>query len=216
MSPSLDRPDRSFVIILAAGGAKRGKKRVALVIGNADYRHAQKLAKPINDARAVKSILETLGFTAQIFNQTLDGMLRAFSAFSDNAADADIAAVYYAGHGLEVHGKNYLVPIDAQLENPRSIAEIEYKVYKLSDILDNIAGARSLQLVILDCCRVDPFGDVTRSLRGITRGCRRSIAASHLQRERSPTAWSPSRLNPAAWPMTAKKTTPTVRMSRRC
>ncbi len=144
--------------------------RIALVIGNANYQCAPKLAKPANDARAVAAKFQTLGFVTEILeNQTLDGLRKAFRAFREKVATAEIVAVYYAGHGIEVLGKNYLVPVDAQLRNPKTIADIEDEVYALPRILEDTEDARVLQLIILDCCRDDPFGDITRSLKGLTR-----------------------------------------------
>src|SRR5262245_38367425 len=94
------------------------EKRVALVIGNSMYANAPKLVNPVNDAQAVSLLLQNAGFdfVASRNDLSIEQMRRAVRDFSDVARDADIAVVYYAGHGIEVGGNNYLVPVNAALE----------------------------------------------------------------------------------------------------
>src|SRR5438876_1060503 len=101
---------------LALVTVAHAEKRVALVIGNAGYDSAPRLGNPGNDAAAIGAALQRLGFT--VTSQTdlgFDAMRRALREFAGAAAGADLAVIYYAGHGMEIGGENYLVPIDAKL-----------------------------------------------------------------------------------------------------
>src|SRR5436853_3534907 len=93
-------------------------KRVALVIGNSSYQHVPELVNPINAATSVAALLNTAGFNVVDVrrNVGIADLRRTLSSFSDLARDADIALVFYAGHGIEVDGVNYLIPVDAKLE----------------------------------------------------------------------------------------------------
>jgi uncharacterized caspase-like protein len=103
-------------LVLQAGGAAAADKRVALVIGNGAYRHTPLLKNPRNDAADMAAALERLGFTL-LLRLDLDkaGMDRAVREFAAGLADAEAGVLFYAGHGLEVGGVNYLVPVDAEL-----------------------------------------------------------------------------------------------------
>ena len=140
----------------AGGEVFAGERRVALVIGNSSYSHAPALDNPVNDATAVSVMLESAGFQVVETRSNLDfaGMRRAISDFSAMTRDADVAVVFYAGHGLEVDGTNYLIPTDARLE--RDI-DVEYEAMPLDRVLRVLEPARSLRLVILDACRDNPF-----------------------------------------------------------
>jgi tetratricopeptide (TPR) repeat protein len=131
-------------------------RRVALVIGNSDYRAVPILATPRRDAQAVADALRQDGFqTVMLMSDvTRDAMrdaLRAFRAIADNA---DWAVVYYAGHGLETGGTSHLVPIDASLHDERA-AEDETIAH--TEVAAAIGGARELRLIILDASRTNPF-----------------------------------------------------------
>ena len=130
--------------------------RIALVIGNSVYERAPKLSNPANDAAAMSEMFKRAGFdTVQLM---LDGkaveMRRALRNFSDDARNADIAIIYFAGHGIEIQGTNYLVPTDAVLE--RDIDAYDEAI-SLERLLSVIEPARQLRLVILDACRDNPF-----------------------------------------------------------
>jgi Caspase domain len=149
-------------------------RRVALVIGNANYRAVPKLANPLNDARVVAAALRAASFTEVIeqYDLGVRELQRALSAFEGKATGADWAVVYYAGHGIEVDGRNFLIPIDAQLKRA---SDVEDETFALSRVMARVAVARKLQLVILDACRENPFaarmvrsGDTTRTVG--TRG----------------------------------------------
>jgi uncharacterized caspase-like protein len=98
-------------------GPVHAEKRVALVIGNSAYQHTRALPNPRNDAEAIAKLLRDNGFAEVALKADLDyrAMREAVRLFGDTARAADVALVYYAGHGLEVAGENYLVPVDAKL-----------------------------------------------------------------------------------------------------
>jgi uncharacterized caspase-like protein len=150
-------------------------KRVALLIGNAHYAAAAALRNPGNDVAALADALEGAGFDAVLTANDLgrDAMVRALRSFEDQASGADIAVIYYSGHGLEMDGTNYLIPVDAKMVSDR---DVEDETISLDRALRSIEGARRLKLVILDACRNDPFlarmsrRDGTRALtRGLGR-----------------------------------------------
>jgi Caspase domain len=139
----------------------RAEKRVALVIGNSAYQHVPALPNPARDARAIAGMFEKAGFdvvTTQYDAGNLQ-LKRAIRQFEDAAADADVAVIYYAGHGIQIHGANYLVPVDAKLAADRDADEEAITFDRLVEATD---GARRLRLVILDACRDNAF---TRTMK---------------------------------------------------
>jgi uncharacterized caspase-like protein len=132
------------------------EKRVALVMGNSAYQNVTRLANPTNDSEAMSAILKKAGFDVVDLKRDLNinGMRRALRDFSDNARDADVAIVYFAGHGIEINGSNYLIPVDAVLE--RDIDAFDEAI-PLDRILTVVEPAKQLRLVILDACRDNPF-----------------------------------------------------------
>lgn len=142
--------------LLFTGGAASADKRVALVIGNSSYTHAPALDNPVNDATAVSIMLEGAGFHVVETRSNLDlaGMGRVIRDFAVMTHDADVAVVFYAGHGIEVDGVNYLIPTDAKLATD---IDVEYEAMPLDRVLRVLEPARSLRLVILDACRDNPF-----------------------------------------------------------
>jgi hypothetical protein len=148
----------------------RAERRVALVIGNSSYRNIAPLDNPQKDARLMADTLRSIGFeliggAAQI---DLDkGQFdRAVQSFSRQLPGADVSLFYYAGHGVQVRSSNYLVPVDA---NPVREADVDFQMVDISLVLHQMEGAATrLNLVILDACRNNPFGD--RALRGGSRG----------------------------------------------
>lgn len=152
--------------------AALAEKRVALVIGNSAYQNTSRLDNPVRDADAMRAILKDAGFDAVEFRRDLKAteMRRALRDFSDQARDADVAIVYFAGHGIEVDGMNYLVPTDAILE--RDIDTYDEAI-ALDRVLTVIEPARRLRLVILDACRDNPFSRTmkrTLASRAVGRG----------------------------------------------
>jgi uncharacterized caspase-like protein len=148
------------------------EKRIALVIGNSAYRNVAPLPNPVNDGAAFAATLKAAGFDVVDSRQDLAAAetRRALRDFADRARDADIAVVYYAGHGMEVDGTNYLIPVDAKLERDTDVFD---EAFSLDRVLLAIEPARQLRLVILDACRDNPFAKVmkrTVASRAIGRG----------------------------------------------
>lgn len=150
----------------------RADKRVALVIGNSEYANAPSLLHPSKDATAISNMLRGIGFDIVETRRDASNLdvRRALRDFSDVARDADMAVVYFSGHGMEVEGQNYLLPIDAKLQR-------EYDAYdeaiSLDRILQSIEAAKAVRLVILDASRDNPFARSmvrTSALRSATRG----------------------------------------------
>jgi uncharacterized caspase-like protein len=131
-------------------------KRVALVIGNSTYSNAPGLANPANDARAIADLFHSAHFDEVKLHLNLGNadLRRAIGDFAESAADADIAVVYYAGHGIEMDGQNYLIPVDAKLARD---FDVDDEAFTLDRVLRAIEPARRLRLVILDACRDNPF-----------------------------------------------------------
>ena len=141
-------------LVLASGPAE-AENRVALVIGNGAYGGVERLANTLNDANDISASLERLGFKVnKIANATYEDMRRSFLDFSRRAHGADMAIVFFAGHGIEVAGENWLIPIDAKLE---SDTDVEHEAIALKSVLNTVGSAAKLGLVILDACRSNPF-----------------------------------------------------------
>jgi uncharacterized caspase-like protein len=134
---------------------KRGR-RVAVVIGNAAYKSVPPLSNPHNDAEAIAKSLRNIGFeTVTLANDaTREKLIDALRTFANEAENSDWAMVYYAGHGIEVGGVNYLVPVDAKMAVDR---DIEYEAVPLSQVLRATDAAKKIKLVMLDACRDNPF-----------------------------------------------------------
>ena len=137
-------------------GPALAEKRVALVLGNSAYQNVAPLANPVNDSAKISSTLKDAGFDVVDSRRDLSAAdtRRALRDFADRARDADIAVVYYAGHGIEVDGGNYLIPVDARLERDTDVYD---EGLSLDRILVAIEPAKKLRLVILDACRDNPF-----------------------------------------------------------
>jgi Caspase domain len=131
-------------------------KRVALVIGNSAYGKVPQLSNPANDARAVGEIFRAARFDVVDIRYDLDAQAfrRAIRDFSLVVQDADVAVVFYAGHGIELGGNNYLLPIDAKLAID---VDVEDETISLDRVLKIVEPAKRLRLVMLDACRANPF-----------------------------------------------------------
>jgi len=158
-----------------ATAASEFGRRVALVIGNSAYRSVGLLPNPSRDAELVGAALRRTGVEDVTVAHDLDrdGLIAALKAFAQKADAADWAVIYYAGHGIEVGGLNYLVPVDAKLESDRDVPD---EAVSLDRILSSIEGAHKLRLVVLDACRNNPFAQQmkrTGASRAIGRGLAR-------------------------------------------
>jgi carboxyl-terminal processing protease len=132
--------------------------RVALVIGNAAYKVGA-LKNPVNDAQAIAGSLRAMGFeVTQRENTSLRDMLESFRQFSLQSQNADVRVVYYAGHGLQVKGRNYLLPVDTEI---RAEDEVPTKSADLNEFLNRLSTLKNgINVVILDACRNNPFSGV--------------------------------------------------------
>ncbi|MFK4590557.1 putative caspase-like protein [Bradyrhizobium diazoefficiens] len=162
-----------FVLASCLGcGPALAEKRVALVIGNSAYKSAPKLANPVSDAGLIGGMLKKAGFDTVDIRQDLNAseMRKALREFGARTRDADVAIIYYAGHGLEVDGTNYLIPTDAALETDTDVYD---EALPIDRVLVSIEPAKQLRLVILDACRDNPFAKTmkrTVASRAIGRG----------------------------------------------
>ena len=131
-------------------------RRVALVIGNSSYKNVPALTNPQRDAEAIAASLRNIGFETVTLaaDATREKLLDALRNFTNEAEKADWAVVYYAGHGIEVNGQNYLIPVDAKLATDR---DIQFEAVPLDQVMASLEGARKLKLVLLDACRDNPF-----------------------------------------------------------
>lgn len=154
-------------LVAASSATLDAAERVALVVGNNAYEHAPALANPLNDAKAVAGRLEEAGYSVTLLeNAGIRDMLKGLRSFCSSAQGAETAVFFFAGHGVEVDGENYLLPVDAELQEE---VDLDLETLTLADTIDEIgeSGAR-LKLIILDCCRNNPF-EATRSWVGATR-----------------------------------------------
>lgn len=144
-------------------------KRVALIIGNANYQYSNKLNNTINDAKTMEQTLKELGFQVTLITDgSYENMKNAVYAFGDQISDVDISLFYYAGHGLEVDGTNYLVPVDANIQ---SALDVKQKALPLTGILRTMefTNEEGLNMIILDACRNNPFPTGKRGGTGLAK-----------------------------------------------
>jgi Caspase domain len=156
----------TILAMVVAPDVAWAEKRVALIIGNSSYQTVPQLPNPSRDANSVARMFKDAGF--ETVETRLDvGNLefkRAIRRFETTADQADIAVVYYAGHGLEIGGINYLIPVDARLASDR---DAEDEAIPLERMVSSADGARRLRLVILDACRDNPFVTTMRRERKV-------------------------------------------------
>lgn len=163
-SPTLDAPSATLA----------RERRIALVIGNSSYQAVSALPNPAKDAELVGEAMRRAGIDTTVVRD-LDraGMVNALKAFAEKADAADWAMIYYAGHGIEVAGTNYLIPVDARLRNERDIQD---EAVTLQRLLSATEGAHKLRLVVLDACRNNPFAQqmkMASATRAVSRGLAR-------------------------------------------
>jgi hypothetical protein len=131
-------------------------RRVALVVGNSAYSNVPRLTNPARDADAMAEAFRRLGFSdvIEVKDVKKSDMQRALLNFADKSVDADWAVIYYAGHGMEIDGINFMIPIDAVLKRDQSV---RLESISLDEMIDSAAAAKKLRIVILDACRDNPF-----------------------------------------------------------
>ena len=160
---------RVLLLFLICGGSfSQEEKRLALVIGNANYDKGE-LKNPVNDARLIASTLDSLNFDV-ILKENLSSrseMLSAISEFGEKRSEYDVAFVYYAGHGIQVDNENYLLPTKEVFENEFNVLDNGVSVQKIMRYLE--AQTEEVNILVLDACRDNPFEsnfNTTRSLKG--------------------------------------------------
>jgi hypothetical protein len=153
-APAVVAQDRAIV-------KPASERRVALVIGNSAYRNYPHLPNPVNDARAMAAALTRAGFKVTLKEDaTRIGMIQALRAFGDSLAKNGVALFYYAGHGVQVSERNFLIPVDADIKRED---EVQHFSLDAAAILDKMDRAQSrINLLILDACRNNPFGQSKR------------------------------------------------------
>jgi uncharacterized caspase-like protein len=158
----------SWVLLLALllPGPLRAEQRLALVMGNAAYPSPDALKNSANDARDMAAVLKKLGFEVILqVNAGRDAMNDAVQAFGDKLGDGAVGLFYYSGHGMQVNGRNYAVPVDANITTEQSV---RLQTLDIDAVLDQMQAAHTrLSLVILDACRSNPF---ERRFRGAGGG----------------------------------------------
>ena len=163
-----------LALMLAAGPATAG--RLALVVGNDAYAEVTGLAKAVNDARAVAKALTAIGFqvdTAE--NANRNQMSRKLVEFESKVQLGDTVVFFFAGHGFEIRGDNYLLPVDVPAAEPGEESLVKDASFAAADVIDRIeAKGPATVIAIFDACRDNPFARPgTRALGGTTRGLAR-------------------------------------------
>ncbi|MEM5582592.1 caspase family protein [Roseibium sp. AS2] len=165
--------------LVAAAGlctqtAQAEENRFALVIGNSAYQNAGRLANPGRDAELIAGSLEKAGFDVSLqLDLDENGMGRALDDLAARAPDLDVVAFYFAGHGIQKDGQNYLIPVDADLRTPTSIERETMQLKSFMTVMEEVP----ISLLFIDACRNNPFaeelltqGNSTGRSAGITRG----------------------------------------------
>src|SRR5258708_23630685 len=146
-----------FLAVAAGSVVARAERCVALVIANAASQHPASLPNPVNDADDMASALKKVGFEViAVKNVDKRSLEKAMADFGRLAQEADAALVYYAGHGIQYQGLNYLMPVDARLEDEYSV---NYELTRIDDVLFALAKARGVRILILDACRNNPLAE---------------------------------------------------------
>ena len=140
------------------------EKRIALAIGNSNYENVPKLPNPSRDAIAIGQMFRDARFDSVdvIVNANIQELKRALRKFASDVSQADVAVIYYAGHGLEISGVNYLIPVDAKLA---SDSDAEDEAVRLDRVISSADGASKLRVIILDACRNNPFPSLMRRIK---------------------------------------------------
>jgi hypothetical protein len=161
-------------LAFATSASTLADTRVALVVGNSAYQYVPALPNPLNDANDVAATLERLGFSVRrLADASFDDLRRALLEFGPRARSAEIALVFFAGHGMEIGGENWLIPVDAALKTD---LDVEHEAIGLKSIMPMVAAASKLGLVVLDACRNNPFAaqmQRTGRARAVDRGLAR-------------------------------------------
>ena len=153
------------------------ERRLALVIGNSNYAKLPRLSNPTNDARSIADALQQMGYSTQLLlDASENGIRNAVRKFANELRNSDVGVVYYAGHGAQLKGNNYLLPIDIEL--PRTDADIEFTGLKVDDLINSIGS--NTKIVFLDACRDNPvlFKNIASGRGGSPAGLAPASASS--------------------------------------
>lgn len=194
------------LLLLCVGSVAHASKRVALVIGNSAYQHAGELANTRNDATDIAAALRAQGF------QVIDGLDLDKPAFDRKVRDfaatlvgAEVGVFFYAGHGMQVSGQNYLVPIDAQLKNASAL---DFEMVRLDLVQRTMEREAPTNILFLDACRDNPLApNLARAMGTRSTDIGRGLAAAN--RGSAPLSVSPH--SPATWHSTAAEETRRLR-----
>src|SRR5215470_15787187 len=157
----------AVITAAAISWAAQAQDRVALVIGNSKYISANGIPNAVNDARVMARALREIGFVvADGYDLSRDSMERQIREFLRKSEAAHVALFFYAGHGLQVDGRNYLLPVDAKLE---AASDLGFETIGLDNILESLDGASRTNIIILDACRNNPFAQRLASRFGAAR-----------------------------------------------
>lgn len=156
----------ALLLMLMTAATAVAERRVALIIADDDYRLIRPLANPVHDGEAMAAVLKKLGFEVVLeTNRDLRRMRRALDDFREDAKGADVALVYFSGHGVEISGDNRLLPVDADAS---SLDALEKTSLPLEEVRDTVAATARVGLIMLDACRSDPFSGSSGEGRGAT------------------------------------------------
>ncbi|MBN9672031.1 caspase family protein [Roseibium aggregatum] len=165
-----------FAILALTGGAVAAEQRFALVIGNSGYEKIGRLANPANDADLVAKSLEAVGFEVAVhYDLDEETMGQALDDLADRAPELDVAVLYFAGHGIQKDGENYLIPVDAQLRSPTAIERETVSLRSFMEVMEEVP----ISLLFLDACRNNPFAEellTQASSEGRSAGITRGLA----------------------------------------
>ncbi|MEM1370972.1 MAG: caspase domain-containing protein, partial [Pseudomonadota bacterium] len=145
----------AWIALSTVAHAATDERRVALVIGNGEYTAAQKLPNPGNDSALMSKTLRDIGFEV-IEGRDLSriGMIKVIDEFTERAFGADVALIFYAGHGMQVDGKNYMIPVDAELD---SAAHLKTRTIAMDSFIDALPSDPGVGILIIDACRNNPL-----------------------------------------------------------
>lgn len=176
---------RPCFVLLIAGitFATEAQERHAFVIGNGAYTHANILPNAPQDAMDVAAALKEAGWNVELTTDAgIRGMIRSLRLFCEKASGTDSALFFFAGHGIEVKGENYLLPIDAELNDSDHEDSLPLETLSLGKVLNDLAEAKiRLKTVVLDCCRDDPLSRSWLATRG-NKGGLAEVPESELPR----------------------------------
>lgn len=165
--------------ILVSVSAHAAPQQIALIIGNSDYQQVSKLRNPQNDVKLAQETFEALDFVTLVaINQTQAQLRTLLNTFKLKSENADVAIIYFAGHGIQVDGKNFLLSIDTDATDLRSVQATSLE---LKEFFAAFAATAGTKLLMLDACRDNPFSENTRSVASKIKLATRGLARAQHQ-----------------------------------